>query len=362
MSTPDSPAGGLGPVREAHRFDEAALGEFARRHVPGFEGPLVVQQFEGGQSNPTFLLQTPGRQYILRKKPPGQLLPSAHAIEREYRILKALEPTGVPVPKVHVLCEDPAVIGTPFYVMERVEGRIFRNPTMPEARSPDERRGIYLDMARVLARIHKVDWKAAGLEGYGKTGNYMLRQIERWTAQYEATRTDTIDSMEKLIRWMPDNVPDAGHLTIAHGDYRLENLIIHPQEPHAVAVLDWELSTLGHPLADLAYCCMLYHLPPNPSSGNLGASSGLMGTNFVGLGIPPEKDFISAYAAEMGDSGGVADYDFFVAFGMFRLAAIVQGVYKRGLDGNASSTKAATYGPIVKFLADAAMHQLKGRL
>lgn len=352
---------GTGPVRDAHRFDETALYEFALKNVPGFEGPMDVSQFEGGQSNPTFLVTTPKRRYILRKKPPGELLPSAHAVEREYRILKGLAGTGVPVPEVYALCEDSSVIGTPFYLMQHVVGRIFRDPTMPEAASPGERCEVYLNMARTLARLHNVDWEKAGLTGYGKTDNYMLRQIQRWTKQYEITRTSNIDSMEKLIEWMPAHVPDAGRVTIVHGDYRLENLIIHPVEPRPIAVLDWELSTLGHPLADVAYCCMLYHLPPNPMSDKLGASSGLMGVNIGKLGIPPEKDFLAAYAAESG-SGEIADYDFFVAFGMFRLAAIVQGVYKRGLDGNASSTRAATFGPIVKFLADIALSKVKNRM
>ncbi len=352
---------GTGPVREAHRFDEQALFEFARRHVEGFQGPAEVSQFEGGQSNPTFLVTTPERRYILRKKPPGNLLPSAHAVEREFRVLKALGPTDVPVPRVFALCEDSAVIGTPFYLMEHVVGRIFRDPAMPEAKSPEERRAVFLGMARTLAKIHKVDWKAAGLEGYGKTENYMLRQIQRWQKQYEATKTAEIPSMETLLRWMPEHVPASDRVTIAHGDFRLENLIIHPEEPRAVAVLDWELSTLGHPLADLAYCCMLYHLPPSPMGAGGGASSGLIGTDLKKLGIPAEQEFIAAYAEAMG-GGGIEDYDYFVAFGMFRLAAIVQGVYRRGLDGNASSTKAASYGPVVKFLADAALSKVKARM
>jgi aminoglycoside phosphotransferase (APT) family kinase protein len=331
-----------GPVRAAHRFDEAALERYLASHVAGFGGPLSVQQFGGGQSNPTFLLTAGGRRYVLRKKPPGQLLKSAHQVDREYRIMKALAATDVPVPKMHALCEDESVIGTSFYVMDFLEGRIFRDPQLPGV-APSERAAIYDSMNDVLARLHKVDFASVGLGDFGKPGNYFERQIARWITQYRAAQTDDIPDMERLIEWMPLNIPKDDSLSIAHGDYRLENTIFHPTEPKMIAVLDWELSTIGHPLADLAYNCMGYHVQ-NPRQG------GLVGVDFAASGIPAERDYVAKYCARVG-RGRIDDWSFYLSFAVFRLASIAQGVYKRGLDGNASSETAATFGNTCQFLA-----------
>jgi aminoglycoside phosphotransferase (APT) family kinase protein len=334
-------------VREAHRFDEQRLARWLEGRLPGMSGALQVRQFRGGQSNPTFLLAANDRRWVLRKKPPGVLLPSAHMVEREFRILSALAESDVPVPRAHLSCEDPDVIGTPFYVMDYVAGRIFRSPLMPDARSNDERAAIVDAMNDTLARLHRFDYAAAGLSDFGKPGNYMARQVARWSQQYLASKTGEVPSMTLLGEWLPAHVPADDTTSIAHGDFRLENLIVHPDEPRVLAVLDWELSTLGHPLADLGYNCMLYHLPEGAFAG-----SGY-GTDPARFGIPSEDEYVAAYCRRTGRDG-VPDLDFYVAFGMYRLAAIVQGVYKRGLDGNASSETATMYGPVVEFLADTA--------
>ena len=336
------------PVREAHRFDANVLADYLKGELEGFSGEMSVRQFRYGQSNPTFLLSTGEREYVLRKKPPGKLLPSAHAVDREYRIIKALGKTDVPVPKTYLLCEDELILGTAFYVMERVKGRIFRHPTAPEAVDAKERAAIFDAMNDTLAKIHRVNWKAAGLEDYGKSGNYMARQIGRWTKQYEASRTDDIESMNHLIQWLPEHVPSDDSTSIVHGDYRLENMIVHPNEPRIVAVLDWEISTLGHPLADLAYNSMGYRLP---ATGDQRFS--YQGIDHDDWGLPSEADYVAAYCRRTGRKE-IPNWEFFIAFSMFRLAAIVQGVYKRGLDGIASSDTAKTYGEQVRFLSDAA--------
>ena len=334
------------PVRSAHRFDEEVLARYLANKLEGFAGKLTVKQFGQGQSNPTFLLGSGDREWVLRKKPPGKLLPSAHAVDREYRVIKALQDTDVPVPEACLLCEDDAVVGTPFYVMKRAEGRIFRNPSMPEVSSAEERAAIIDAMNETLAKLHQVDLKAVGLEGFGKSGNYMSRQVDRWTRQYEASKTDEIESMESLIQWLTENIPDDETTTIVHGDYRLENMVIHPTEPLVIAILDWELCTLGHPLADLAYNCMLYHFPAGS-----GTNLGLGGLDLEALGIPSESDYVDAYCRRMGH-GPIPNWSFFLAFSIFRVAAIVQGVYKRGLDGIASSAKAESFGIYVRFLSD----------
>lgn len=329
-------------VRDAHRFDDAALKAWLRAHVSGYGSELVVRQFKGGQSNPTFWISDGTRGYVLRKKPPGKLLPSAHAVEREHRIVAALQDTEVPVPRLHALCEDPSIIGTPFYVMEHVVGRIFWNVQLPEL-TPEARRGVYDELARVLAALHTVDFEAVGLGDYGKRGGYVARQVARWTQQYEASRTDQVPAMEALIAWLPQHVPSDDATTIAHGDYRLDNLIFHPTEPRALAVIDWELSTLGHPLADLAYTCMLYDI----ALPNVG---GLLGVDFAATGIPTEEEFVARYCALAGRDT-VPDFAYFKAFSLFRLAAIAQGVYKRSLQGNASSENAGMFGAAVGHLS-----------
>ena len=332
-------------VRASQRFNEKALSDYLNKELEGFSGELKVRQFEYGQSNPTFFVSAGRKEWVLRKKPPGNLLPSAHAVEREYRIIKALRETDVPVPETYLLCEDDSIIGTPFYIMDLAEGRIFRDPTAPELSDNRERSAIFDAMSYTLAKIHRVDWKAVGLAGYGKPGNYMDRQVGRWTKQYEASKTDDIETMDRLIDWLPENIPDDESTTIAHGDFRLENLVIHPREPRVVAVLDWELSTLGHPLADLAYNCMVYHIPAR--------GVGYSGLDMEALGIPTEADYVAAYCRRTGRTE-IPNWEFFLAFSMFRLAAIAQGVYKRGLDGIASSDKAKTYGRYVRFFSDIA--------
>lgn len=334
------------PVRSAHRFDEEALARYLADKLEGFAGELTVKQFGQGQSNPTFLLGSGDREWVLRKKPPGKLLPSAHAVDREYRVIKALQDTDVPVPEACLLCEDDTVIGTPFYVMKRAEGRIFRIPSMPEVSSAKERTAIVDAMNETLAKLHQVDLKAVGLEDFGKSGNYMSRQVSRWTRQYEASKTDEVESMESLIQWLNEKIPDDETTTIVHGDYRLENMVIHPTEPRVVAILDWELCTLGHPLADLAYNCMPYRFPDDS-----GTNLGLGGLDLEALGIPSESDYVDAYCRRMGH-GPISNWSFFLAFSIFRVAAIVQGVYKRGLDGIASSARAESLGIYVRFLSD----------
>jgi aminoglycoside phosphotransferase (APT) family kinase protein len=323
MSEPHPPVQtGLVEVRAAHRFDVDALDRYLGQHLDGYRGKPEIRQFEGGQSNPTFLVTSGDRRYVLRKKPPGTLLPTAHAVEREYRIYRALEGTDVPVPRAYLLCEDASIIGTAFYVMDFVQGRNFRDANLGDL-PPADRRAVYDDMNRVLAALHMVDYQAKGLADYGKPGNYFGRQISRWTKQYVAAKTHDIEPMDRLIEWLPANMPADDTTTIVHGDYQLYNLLYHPTEPRVVALLDWELSTLGHPMADLAYNCMKYH----------------QGDGSFSEGIPTEDEFIAAYCRRTGRER-IPQWNFYVAFGFFRLASIVQGVYKRGLQGNASSSAA----------------------
>ncbi|MBW2285017.1 MAG: phosphotransferase [Deltaproteobacteria bacterium] len=333
-------------VRSAHRFDEKRLADYLKGRLEGFSGDLNVRQFGHGQSNPTFLITSGDREYVLRKKPPGKLLPSAHAVDREYRIITALQDTDVPVPKSYLLCEDDAVIGTAFYIMEWVKGRIFRDAAISAAADAAERSALFDAMNDTLAKIHLVDWQALELADFGKPGNYMARQVNRWSRQYEAAKTEDIHSMDSLIAWLNDHIPDDDTTTVVHGDFRLENTIVHPTEPRILAVLDWELCTLGHPLSDLAYNCSGFYVPADSS-----LRSGLDGLDKEGLGIPAEADYVAAYCRRTGRES-ITDWTFYKAFSFFRLAAIVQGVYKRGLDGIASSANAKTYGIQVRFLAD----------
>jgi len=337
----------LGPVTDAHRFDEDRLAAYLRRQgLEDFASGMAVLQYQGGQSNPTYRLETAGALHVLRKKPPGRLLPSAHLVEREYRVMKALEATDVPVPHMVHLCEDEDVIGQTFFVMEHVEGRVPSAPGLPEVQNPVERGEIYDAMNDALARLHAVDFEAIGLGEFGKPTGYVARQISRWTKQYEAAKTGDIEAMERLIEWLPRYVPAEEETAIAHGDYRLDNLILHPSEPRVLAILDWELSTLGHPLADVAFNCMTYHLPEGPLWKGLGA------LDCEALGIPSEADYVAAYCRRTGRDG-IDDWDFFMAFGLFRLASICQGVYARALQGNASSENALEVGEKAPMLADA---------
>jgi aminoglycoside phosphotransferase (APT) family kinase protein len=337
---------GVKPVEERHRFDVARLEQFLRGKIEDWSGPLTVEQFKGGQSNPTYRITAGARRYALRRKPPGKLLPSAHAVDREYKVIKALHAVGFPVAKPWVLCEDDSVIGTAFYVMEHVEGRIFRNPTLP-ALQPSERAAIYDAMNDVLARLHEVDPVAVGLADYGKPGNYFARQIGRWTKQYELSKGSgtSIPSMDALIAWLPAHAPQDDETTLVHGDFRLENMIFHPNEPRVLAVLDWELSTLGHPLADLAYNCIGYHTVSTE------------GTSLQGLdpasGIPSEADYLAAYCRRTGRAR-IEHWSFCIAFSLFRLAAIAQGIAMRAAQGNAASAAAANVGAAARGLADRA--------
>ncbi len=317
------------------------LEAYLSKEMPEFEGPLEIVKFPGGQSNPTFKLTTKSGSYVLRRKPPGELLKSAHAVDREFKIIKALQGTDVPVPKIYILCEDDSIIGSMFYIMEYLEGRIFWDPSLPEVSSNAERTAIYDEMNRVLAALHTVDIDAVGLRDFGAPGNYFERQISRWTKQYRASETETVDSMEALIKWLPENIPaDDGVVTLAHGDYRIDNMMFHPTEPKVIAVLDWELSTLGHPLADLAYQCMGWAMPGT-----------LLGVDRAALGIPSDEDYIATYCKRTGRDG-IENWNFYIAFCYFRLAGILQGIKKRAQIGTASSPEAKAKGEMVKPLAD----------
>lgn len=347
----DPPAGGSGselvPVLAGHRFDEDALRRYLEPRLDGDWGRLSVRQFQGGQSNPTFLVAAGERHYVLRKKPPGTLLPKAHQVEREYRVMRALAGSGVPVPEMLALCEDPDVIGTAFFVASYVEGRVLSQPDLAGV-AREERRPIYRAMIDVLARLHAVDWRAAGLADFGRPDNYVARQVTRWSSQYRASSTGKIDSMDRLIEWLPARIPAADETVVAHGDYRLGNLIVHAERPDIVAVLDWELSTLGHPIADLAYCCVPYHLP-----AGIPRVRGLLGVHLETEGLPAEAEVVADYCRRTGRKG-IEDWPFFVAFSLFRLAAIVQGVYARALQGNAADARALELGDRAGLLADAA--------
>ncbi|CAB1062132.1 acyl-CoA dehydrogenase, putative phosphotransferase [Olavius sp. associated proteobacterium Delta 1] len=340
----------LTPVREAHRFDENALDDYLKNNLAGYAGSLKVQQFEGGQSNPTFLLNAGGQEYVMRKKPPGKLLPSAHAVEREYRVMKALEQSDVPVPRMYLLCEDENIIGTPFFVMEHVQSRVLEDITLP-GMTPAERHAIYFDLIRVLAALHSIDFADLGLDNFGKPGNYFSRQIGRWSKQYMAAKTDEIESMERLMEYLPANVPADETSCIVHGDYRMGNILLHPTEPKMVALVDWELSTLGHPLGDLGYSCMFYH-------SEIAGRISLDGLTGSATGIPSEEEFLAEYCRLSGRDG-IPNWNFYLAFSFFRLASILQGVYKRGIMGNASSTEAMERGRMAREISDLAWRLIK---
>lgn len=338
---------GTRPVAEQQRFDIGALEAWMLAHLEGFAGPLSVEQFKGGQSNPTFKLITPSRTYVMRAKPgpKAKLLPSAHAIEREYRVMDALAGTDVPVAKMFALCEDESVIGRAFYIMEFVQGRVLWDQALP-GMTRDERGAIYDEMNRVIAALHSVDHAAIGLADFGKPGNYFARQIERWSRQYKLSETESIPAMDSLIAWLPEHVPhEADEVTrIVHGDYRLDNLIFHPSEPRVLAILDWELSTLGHPLADFSYHCMSWHIAP-------GQFRGIAGLDHATLGIPTEAEYIRRYEARTGRRI-TGDWNFYLAYNMFRIAGILQGIMKRVVDGTASSAQALEAGRRARPMAE----------
>lgn len=340
----------------AQALDIPALSRWLEQTVPGFAGPLSIEQFKGGQSNPTYKLVTPQRCYVMRSKPGpvAKLLPSAHAIEREFTVMRALETSAVPVPKMLALCEDESVIGRAFYIMEFIEGRVLWDQSLP-GMSSAERGAIYQEMNRVIAALHSVDFKAAGLADYGKPGNYFERQIGRWSKQYQASITQPIEAMERLIEWLPQHIPasarDEREVSIVHGDFRLDNLVFHPTEPRVLAVLDWELSTLGHPLADFSYHCMSWHIV------NSGVARGIAGKDLAALGIPDELSYVKLYCERTGRSDVAAvmgDWNFYLAYNLFRIAAILQGIAKRVEAGTASSAQAREAGAGARPLAELA--------
>lgn len=339
-------------VLPQHRFDETALARHLERVVPMASGPLTVRQFQGGQSNPTFLLRWGEARVVLRKQPPGELLPRAHQIDREYRVMAALAGSGVPVPRMLHFCADACVIGTPFYVMEHVEGRVLPDPALPEL-SPEHRGRAWHALISVLAQLHRIDWRAAGLADFGRLDGYAARQVKRWSVQYEASRTDAIPAMEALARQLAGLIPKDDRTAIVHGDYRFGNAILAPDGCEIRAILDWELATIGHPIADLAYCCMPYHLP----TGGL-AGPGIAGLDHGLLGLPAESTVRRLYEDQAGIAVG-RDWPFFVALALFRLAAIVQGVYARALKGNASSESGRAFGARVQPLAEAGLRVLE---
>jgi len=329
---------GTKPVEAKHSIDEAALEAWLKQHVEGYRGPLEVRQFKGGQSNPTYQLVTPDKRYVLRRKPPGKLLPSAHAVDREYQVISALYPTGFPVARSYGLCSDDSVIGTMFYVMDNVEGRILWDQTLPQY-APAERRAIFLGKLKTLADLHNTDYVAIGLEKYGKPGNYMGRQVDRWTKQYKASETESLEDMDKLIAWLPTTVPTQERTSIVHGDYRLDNMVLHATEPRVAAVLDWELSTLGEPLADFTYLLMNWYN---------GALSGI--DDLAAHGIPSIDEYVAAYC-ELTKRASLPDLHWFFAYNTFRLAGILQGIVGRVRDGTAASPHAGAMAARVPVLA-----------
>jgi aminoglycoside phosphotransferase (APT) family kinase protein len=331
------------------QLDTKTLSDYLAEHIPGFTGPVTAEKFAGGQSNPTFKLTAGDQHYVLRRKPPGELLKSAHAVDREFRVISALQSTDVPVPRTYVLCEDDAIIGAMFYVMEYKEGRILWDPLLPEARDNEERGAIYDAMNQTMAALHNVDVDAVGLTDFGRPGNYFERQLGRWSKQYRASETERIESMETLMDWLTGNMPaDDGTLSLVHGDYRLDNMMFHPTEPRVIALLDWELCTLGHPLADLANQCMAWMLPRE------GRIKGLAGIDRHSLGIPTDEEYIARYCERTGRDG-IENWNFYLVFSLFRLAAIMQGIVKRAQIGTASSTDAHSSSDSVRQLADLAV-------
>ena len=337
---------GTKPVAERQKVDLGALSDYMHKHVAGFSGDLQIQQFKGGQSNPTFMLTAGSQRYVLRTKPApaAKLLPSAHAIEREFRVMDALSKAGFPAAHQYALCEDEEVIGRAFYIMEFMDGRVLWDQSMPDM-SNAERAAHYDEMNRVIAQLHTIDYKAIGLETYGKPGNYFGRQIDRWTRQYKASETEHIPAMEYLIEWLPQHIPAGEQTTIVHGDYRLDNMIFHPTEPRILAVLDWELSTLGHPLADFSYHCMSWHIVP-------GLFRGIAGLDLKSLGIPSEEDYLAKYSERTGIAIHKEDFRFYLAYNMFRMAGILQGIMKRYQDGTAASEQALKNGQAARPMAE----------
>ena len=349
MSSRDDLFSGVKPVEERHRLDEAKLGTWLEVNVEGYAGPLTVMQFKGGQSNPTYRLDTPDRSYVLRRKPFGKLLPSAHAVDREYKVISSLYKAGFPVARPYALCTDDGVIGSMFYVMEMVAGRILWDAALPTL-TPVERRAIYMAEIETLAKLHSYDPQAIGLGDYGKPGNYFARQIERWSKQYRASETEKIDEMERLMEYLPRTVPAQERVSVVHGDFRLDNMIFDMDAPRVRAVLDWELSTLGDPMADFTYFLMVWEMPPSAASAG---SSGIRGLDHVALGIPTVAEAAAQYCKLTGRTG-IPDLDWYMAYNMFRIAAILQGIAGRVRDGTAASAQALEAIKRIRPLAEAA--------
>jgi len=348
--TAATPPTGVSAVRTGFEVDVRALDRYLSGRLEGYEGPLEVGQFQGGQSNPTYLLTTPARRYVLRRKPPGRLLPSAHAVDREFRVISALgRGSDVPVPRALLLCEDEDVIGTMFYVMDWVEGRILRDPALPEVPVAG-RRAVALALVDALARLHKVDPTAVGLDDFGRRGGYVARQFARWSRQYlEDEAAGRVEAMDRLVEWLPTRMPERDTTCIVHGDYRCDNVVLHPAEPRAMAILDWELSTLGDPLADFAYYVMIYRMPE-------AGVPGLAGKDLSSLGLPTEEECVEAYCRLTGRDG-IRDLDFYAAFNLFKLAGVLHGIRGRVLRGNAASARAREYGDMVERVAELAWQQ-----
>ena len=343
---------GVKPVEERHRLDAGPLEDYLKRNIGGFRGPLQIEQFKGGQSNPTYRITAGDRRYALRKKPPGKLLPSAHAVDREYRVIKALHGVGFPVARPYVLCEDDSVIGTAFYVMDCVEGRVLWDQSLPGMQR-SERRAVWDELNRVIALLHGIDYKAIGLEDFGRAGSYIERQIGRWTKQYQASETVKIEAMDNLIAYLPKHIPPGDETTVVHGDFRLDNTIFHPTEPRILAVLDWELSTLGHPLADFSYHCMSWHTPP-------AKFRGIEGLPLDELGIPSEREYAGMYFKRSGRKPvDASTWDYYMAYNLFRIAAILQGIAKRVLDGTAASEHAREAGSRAPLMAELGWKQVE---
>jgi aminoglycoside phosphotransferase (APT) family kinase protein len=343
---------GVKPVEERHRIDAGRLEDFLKRNMDGFRGPLEIEQFKGGQSNPTYRITAGGKRYALRRKPPGKLLPSAHAVDREFKVIKALHSVGFPVAKPYVLCEDPEVIGTAFYLMDCMEGRVLWDQSLP-GMAKEERRAIWGELNRVIALLHSVDYKAVGLEDFGKAGSYIERQVGRWSKQYVASETQKIEAMDNMIAWLPKNIPANDETTIVHGDFRLDNTVFHASEPRLIAVLDWELSTLGDPLADFSYHCMSWHIPP-------GKFRGIEGLPLAELGIPTEREYVEMYFKRTGRKGvDPSVWDYYMAYNLFRIAAICQGIAKRVVDGTAASEHARDAGARAPLLAELGWRQVE---
>jgi len=340
-------------VQEKHRFDEQRLARFMSDRVANFTPPIQVEQFKGGQSNPTYRLSDgAARRYVLRRKPPGKLLPSAHAVDREFRVISALNRTNVPTPRAYALCEDDAVIGTAFYIMEYCDGRVLWDPLLPEV-AKEDRLAIYKAKFETLSRLHAVDYVALGLADFGRPGSYVARQISRWGKQYKASQTETIEAMDKLLDWLPAHLPASDETVLVHGDYRLDNMVYHPSKPQVLGVIDWEISTLGDPLAELSYLCMLWRTPKD--------WGGLHGHDLTALGLPTEQDMIGYYCDLAGRAvPEPAQWEFYMAYNLFRVSCIRQGVYARSLDGTASNVRAAESGKLVRPAAELGWRLVEG--